>query len=199
LNSSFHLPTLDAWKREGCYDEIGRNLGYRLEVVQARWSESAAPGAVFRLDLQLRNQGWAAPINARPLCLVIDDGNHAFVARLSEDLRPVLGPGAAWRFDSQLVLPPTVRPGVYEMFLWLPDPAPPLAMRAEYSIRLANAGIWRDQGRNAGMNALTTAGQPLIVEARPGARTSNRQGAIPFAPLERGGAGPQNAAEKSAP
>lgn len=186
LNSGYYLPTLEGWKREGCYDDVGRNLGYRLEIVEARWSETTAPGDVFRVQLKMRNQGWAAPINARPLHLVIDDGSHAFVAKLSDDLRPLLGPGVARRFAVRLALPPTVPPGSYQMFLWLPDPAPALARRATYSIRLANAGIWHDQGRSAGMNALTTGEQALVVvEAQQrGGRSGNREGASAFVPLE---------------
>jgi hypothetical protein len=190
LNSSFHLPTLDAWKRDGCYDEIGRNLGYRLELVDARWSESARSGHPFRLEFKLRNRGWAGPINARPLYLVIDDGGHAFIARVSDDLRPLLGPGKTQRFDVRLALPPSVVPGSYQMFLWLPDPAPALARRAEYSIRLANIGLWNDQGRVAGMNLLTTAEQRLVVEDRGRARDDNPPDTILLRPLEDGVAPP---------
>jgi len=111
-------------------------------------------------------------------------------SQLSDDLRPLLGPGSAQRLDVRLVLPATAPPGVYQMFLWLPDPAPALARRIEYSIRLANAGIWRDQGRSGGMNELTAAAQPLVVEARGRARASKSKGAIPFVPLRLGvGAG----------
>jgi len=39
-------------------------------------------------------------------------------------------------------LPSTVEPGTYQLLLNLPDPEPTLKGRPEYSIRLANAGVW---------------------------------------------------------
>jgi hypothetical protein len=186
LNSSYYRPTLDRWKSERCYDDVGRHLGYRLEAVEARWSGEALAGQPFRLEVQLRNQGWAPPINARPLRLVVDDGARAFVADLAADVRPLLRAGETRRFDVKLALPAGAPPGLYRMFLWLPDPAPALAPRPEYSVRLANAGLWRAEGRAAGMNELTTPEQPLVVAAGRDQRPAEGGDTIPLVPLTLG-------------
>src|SRR5581483_2475531 len=124
-----------------------------------------------------------------PLRLVVDDGERAFTATLAGDVRPLLRAGETRRFDVRLALPPGTPPGRYEMFLWLPDASAALAARPEYSVRLGNPGLWRAQGRNAGMNALTTPDQPLIVKAARRARSPEDGEALPLEPFSPGSPG----------
>jgi Domain of unknown function (DUF4832) len=59
-------------------------------------------------------------------------------------------------------LPDDISPGRYEMFLNLPDPAPSLRERPEYSIRLANKNVW---DAKTGFNSLN---HSIAVKASPG-------------------------------
>jgi hypothetical protein len=184
LNGSFYRPMLDGWKREGCYDEIARTLGYRLELEHGEWSERVSAGGALRVWLRIANRGVAPLMNARPLYLVIDDGAHAFAAELAPDARPLFRPGGTAPVDARLAVPEDAPAGAYDLYLWLPDPAPALTPRPEYSVRVANRGTWRAEGRNAGMNALTTspARKLTVVPGAPAAR--HRAGAIPLLPLD---------------
>ena len=44
--------------------------------------------------------------------------------------------------NENLTLPANIAKGYYELYLNLPDASPSLQARTEYSIRLANDGIW---------------------------------------------------------
>jgi Domain of unknown function (DUF4832) len=50
-----------------------------------------------------------------------------------------------------VTLPANLEPDRYAVFLNLPDPAPGLSNRPEYSLQLANKGVWE---ANTGFNAL---------------------------------------------
>jgi hypothetical protein len=184
LNGSFYRPTLDGWKRQGCYDEIARTLGYRLELEHGDWPEQVSAGGALRVSLHVTNRGMAPLMNARPLYIVLDDGAHAFAAELATDARPLFPPGETTPVDARLALPDGAPPGAYDLYLWLPDAAPALAARAEYSVRLANRGTWRADGRNAGMNALTSPARKLSVVGAGAPARRRAPGAIPLAPLD---------------
>jgi Domain of unknown function (DUF4832)/Domain of unknown function (DUF4874) len=181
LNSSFYKPVLERWRREGCFDEVGASLGYRLQLLEAQWSDEVSSGQLFRLTWRMINTGFATFINPRPLIVVIDDGTHAYSAQVAPDARTLWPPGRQVATDVRLALPPEAPPGAYNVYLWLADPAPALARRPEYAIRLANEGLWRQDGRNAGMNALTSLDHPLLVQRRRG--PPSRSG-IRLEPLE---------------
>ena len=69
------------------YDYIRDHLGYRLELHTAAWPDSliVTTGAALEFTATLRNWGFAAPINPRPVYLVV----------LSDDLSKII-----WRSDT---------------------------------------------------------------------------------------------------
>lgn len=147
LNFDYHEDVIDHWESNGCLDAIRRALGYRLELVEAQVPEAARPGGAFDLEVTLRNVGYAAPFNPRPVEVVLagPEFHRATVAEL--DVRRWL-PGAPIVLRLHVQLPAEIAPGSYSLALALPDAAPSLAERPEYAIRLANEGTW-DSGRNA--------------------------------------------------
>lgn len=69
LHDGYHQGVLSRWKTEGCFDEIERNLGYRL-VLQDVHYDAIEAGKRCKITLRLNNKGYAAPMNPREAWLV---------------------------------------------------------------------------------------------------------------------------------
>lgn len=159
LNQSYHPNVIAGWQEQGCYPEIQRRLGYRLALTTARFNPEVRPGGVISLTVQLENSGFAAPINPRPLYLVLapagadgDRGSEVGSAvRLPVDPRR-WEPGAA-TVTVRVQVPSRASPGAYNLALWLPDAAAPLAANPRYAIRFANEQVWQ---ASTGYNVLGT-------------------------------------------
>lgn len=146
INRDFYVPAIRQWKREGCYEDIARRLGYRLRLASATVPRQADRGDVLPVNLALRNDGFAAPYNRRNVEVVLRDrktGNEVRL-RAKGDPRRWL-PGASREVAVRVRVPPNLTPGDYAVLLNLPDPAPRLRDRPEYSVRLANEGLWEPQ------------------------------------------------------
>lgn len=143
LNSGYHRGVLDSWRIGGCMAQVERRLGYRLSLKAARFAPSARPGGTWRLELELANEGFAAPFLPRRAEVVLRHrvSDRQYRADLGVDLRQLL-PGAPHPLGLDLGLPADMEPGRYAASLHLADPDPALAARPEYAVRLANAGVW---------------------------------------------------------
>lgn len=157
LDGSNQSSFADIWKTPGCiqagssitgaattlYDEAHRRLGYRLRLVAASLPDSAAPGSTAAIAFTMRNDGFTAPINQRTVRLVLRPAAGAEIAMtVATDPRTWL-PGADIAVSAPWTLPADLPAGTWTLFLHLPDPAPALAGRVDYAIRLANGGgIW---------------------------------------------------------
>ena len=137
VNSLYHEQVLRTWKVQGCYDEIARDLGYRLELRSATFDERIAPGGLLHLTVRLENTGYAAMYNPRPVYVVFDD------QRVATTIDP-----RRWEPGKPIVERVTVRipadtePGLHRVGLWLPDADPRLREpdRVEaYAVRIVNA------------------------------------------------------------
>ncbi len=145
LNTSWgdSLNLLERWKEVGAYAEIGKRLGYRFRLTSATFPEKIRPGAEFELVLSVENEGFSSPHNPRPVKLVLRPQNEGsiYTLALADDPRRWSG-GETTRLQVLAGLPPGMAKGVYDLFLWLPDPAFVLAARPEYAIRFANEEVW---------------------------------------------------------
>ena len=153
LNIGYHVGVLDGWRTGGCMAEIERRLGYRFRLVNSSAPEAAVSGAEFELNFTIANDGFANLYNERPLEVVLRPkaGGGAVRIATGEDPRRWM-PGR--NTDVRIVarIPSDTQAGEYEVFLSLPDLSPALRDRPEYSIRLANDGIWE---QSSGMNLLS--------------------------------------------
>lgn len=138
LNSGYHSGVLDRWKSSGCMDEVINRLGYRLIMREASCIGTFAKGNTVHLTLQLENGGFAAPMNPRnaELVFVAQDGT-ATRFPLGSDPR-TWHPGAH-KIETDCVLPDDK--GTF--YLALEDPL--LSQRPEYSMALANEGVFDPQ------------------------------------------------------
>ncbi|MEM8946305.1 MAG: DUF4832 domain-containing protein [Planctomycetota bacterium] len=146
LHLNYHPQVIATWRKQGFLQEVGSKLGYRLELVSFTCGTSAAHRGKFSFSLMLKNTGWAAPINDRDVFLVAkrDDLRQEYRAKLDVNPRTWL-PNQTVDLSGFLGVPKDMPFGEYRLYLSLPDPAPQLAGRKEYSIRLANNGLWDDQ------------------------------------------------------
>ena len=132
----------DRWEADGCYDEVLRRLGYRLMITEAHYTAKPSAGEKFRLVLELKNKGFAAPVNPRSVELVFMDGNgKKTVYELNEEDPRYWFAGETIMLDKEVVLPHDAI-GTCSMFLNLPDPEPALHDHPWFSIHLANTDIW---------------------------------------------------------
>jgi hypothetical protein len=146
----FHLTTLnrdyarkfhERWIRDGCFGEVTRSMGYRLELRSALVDAEGERGGTVAAAVRIRNVGWARPANGRPLQLVLRHAASGRTYRVSSgDLRNVTPEdttpdrfGLSWR------VPGNAPTGRYLVGVAAPDPVPRLAARPAYAVRFANA------------------------------------------------------------
>jgi hypothetical protein len=164
LNLDFSEAVLDTWRDDGCMAEVERRLGYRFRLISVGSSTTVKQGANMALRVTMRNTGWAAAVNRRPLWLILRKASPTKAV-----YRFYLGTAENWQAGATLIrscllsIPPRLAVGTYQLLLSLPDAAPSLASRPEYAVQLANAGgLWEP---SAGLNRLLRA---VTVQRRAG-------------------------------
>lgn len=141
LNDYYHPDVLNRWAAEGCLPEIKRRLGYRLSLETGIYETIAAPGTDYHLTLDIRNEGFAAPVNPRPVELVFEGPVSTYRFELPVEIRRWYG-GQSQQVEAVVALPESMETGTYKLYLHLPDVAPQLRDDARYAIQLANSGLW---------------------------------------------------------
>ena len=160
LNIDYHPDVLSGWEAGGCLDTVRQRLGYRLVLEATTLPSRAEPGATGTVTVQIRNDGFAAPINPRnaELVLLAPDGGEAWRQVLDVDPRRWLPEHGTITFSEDIELPEALAEGEYTWALHLADPTDSLHDFAVFAIRLANDEIWDP---DTGLNAL---GLSLTVE-----------------------------------
>jgi hypothetical protein len=155
INPMYYQQTINVWGQTAA-DSITRYLGHRLRLVSSTVTSTTGVNGSVTAAITLTNDGWAAPVNNKPVQLILDNGSGVgSTVQFSTDLRN-LGPGASATITKTFTAPGTA--GTYQTYLAIPDQSPSLQGRPEYSLRLANAGIWNSiTGRHA-LNAPITVG-----------------------------------------
>lgn len=189
LNADFYPGILDLWRAEGCFDEIARRLGPRFALVDAQVPDAVAAGGSLDLTFRVRNDGYAAPYNPRPVEVVLRHRATGAQATLPTQADPRLWrPGRTETVSVGVPLGMDLPRGTHDVALRLPDPSERLRDRPEYAVRLANPGVW-DAGR--GVNELGLAVQ--VTASAPVAAADAVVGSVEEL-LERvGGGGPPKA------
>jgi len=141
---------INRWKDQGCFDEISRNMGYRITLRQSTISNETIEGKI-NLNLQLENIGYGKMYNPRKLELVLvsEDRKKEYAIPLDSDPR-FWSPGLRKDLNLTIHVPDSVPLGTYSLHLSLQDPAPALYGIPKYAIRMANAGLWdAEKGYNS--------------------------------------------------
>ncbi|HEX2878845.1 MAG TPA: DUF4832 domain-containing protein, partial [Polyangiaceae bacterium] len=163
VNDDYHPDVLQRWSDEGCRPEIERRLGYRLALVSSELPEAVLPGGSFTLRVEIDNEGFAAPVNARPVFLVLEHEGERSLVDLNQEVR-VWTPGTV-SIETRIQVPSTATLGEWRVALWLPDQAEALRDLPEYSVRLAAADVWQ---ATTGDNTL---GTMTVSDTAPGDAT----------------------------
>jgi hypothetical protein len=162
LNTDYHPGVITSWADDGCLHEVKRRLGYRFTLVEGTYANEVKPGDGFPIDIELRNDGWAAPFNPRLIELLLrhETSGVIYKAALPDDPRFWLADdNAVYSLNHTICIPAGMPLGDYELLLNLPDPEPLLYWRREYAIRLANALVWEDNtGYNKLLHTITVTG-----------------------------------------
>jgi hypothetical protein len=165
LNTDYHPGVLGGWASGGCLDTVKQRLGYRLALVEGRYPNTVRLGGNLAVEIDLRNEGWAAPYNPRPVELVLRHQGTLAVHRfpLAVDPRFWLADGGGNHSIVQSIpIPANLPAGAYDLLLSLPDASPTLADRAEYAIRLANDSVWEaSSGLNRLLHTVTISAAPI--------------------------------------
>ena len=143
LNTDYHASVLNGFISNGCMNEIKNNLGYRFELVNGTFTQSANAGATFPLVLKIKNAGWATPYNERKAYLVLRNTgtNQEYSIQLASDPR-LWTSQVETTINENVTLPANIVAGSYKLYLSLPDSDANLKPRPEYSVRMANTNTW---------------------------------------------------------
>jgi hypothetical protein len=144
LNIEYHPDVLASW---GDNIEIAKQkLGYRFALTHSTVKVERGKAQV---NLQIRNDGWAAPYNPRQVQLVFQSAKHTFKVDVPADPRR-WGAGTTTDLSWTVKAPPV--PGKYKVLLNIADPKLQSQARlpgssetynAVYAVRLANNGTWQ--------------------------------------------------------
>jgi len=150
INIDYYIPTINAWKASGCFEEFQRSLGYRFSMVNSSFATETSGS--FKMNLQLINNGYAPLYNKKIASLVLKNKvSGAFYAvPLAYDMRESK-PGVIVTLDESVSLS-GIPAGDYALYLRVADQAVSLNDRIDYAVRFANAGTWTTD--NGGMNDL---------------------------------------------
>ncbi|MEO8582253.1 MAG: DUF4832 domain-containing protein [Flavitalea sp.] len=152
LNLDWYKPVIDAWKVAGCFDELQRNLGYRLALESASIPDKVEKTRDLKITINITNLGYAPLYNYKNAVFVLKNTSSGELHEiaLDDDLRkckPMV------KFKIEKTINTTDLPaGGYDLYLKICDDAVNLKSRSEYSIRLANENTWVQD--NGGMNNL---------------------------------------------
>jgi hypothetical protein len=166
LNAGYFEGVLDLWRAEGCYDEIARRLGHRFALVDAELPDAITPGGELGLTFRVRNDGYAAPYNPRPVEVVLRHRATGAVTTLPTGADPRFwAPGRTETVSIDAPLPMDLPRGAHDVALRLPDPSPRLRDRTEYAVRFANVDVWdAERGENRlGLETRVTASVPVAA------------------------------------
>ena len=142
MNVEYNREVLELWLQEGCFGEVQLKLGYRFRLVEADLPREVRRGTAASFRLLLVNDGWASPYNPRLAQLLLRHTGTSQIYTIPLSADPRLWTRGAHTVMVDHQIPRELETGTYEMLIEFPDPEHGLFRRAEYSIRLANPGVW---------------------------------------------------------
>jgi hypothetical protein len=149
INILYHPDVINAWKTQGCFEEIERRLGYRFALTDITWNPKIRPGGILHFEANIKNDGFSAPYNEHSAYLILQ-GDKCYRSKLNYDPRSTLSETTV-SINSNFHLPADIGIGSYALQLLITDVFQSLSGEPSYSIRLANEGLWIE---NSGVNDL---------------------------------------------
>ncbi|HMO63486.1 MAG TPA: DUF4832 domain-containing protein [Ferruginibacter sp.] len=144
LNAAYNNNVNNDWDSLGCMRSIQQNLGYRLVLQSALLPAKAKKAGRISVQLRLKNTGYAAPFNPRPVQLILRNTVSGSITTLHFTTNIQSWHSGAFVLQQQFKLP-AIAAGRYELLLNLPDGYPSLRSNPAYSIQLANEALWEQE------------------------------------------------------
>ena len=142
LHLNYYRPTINAWKSSGCFEELQRDLGYRISLLTAHLPSQVGANKDLNISIRVANRGYAPLYNYKITSLVL---KNSASGKQHEILIPVdmreCKPSGELIIDKKLKTA-GIPKGTYGLSLKISDRDEKLRQRNEYSIRLANKEIW---------------------------------------------------------
>ncbi|MBO4453792.1 MAG: DUF4832 domain-containing protein [Paludibacteraceae bacterium] len=141
--SSYATQVTRRWRDSGIFDTLNIHMGYRYNLVQAAYSDEAAPGGRMNVVIHLRNDGYAPLYNQRTAYLVLKNSAHTYCLPISSDPR-YWRPGHTFITERELI-PSDAQEGTYHLYLWMPDRYESIKNDPRFAVRFANVNVWDAQ------------------------------------------------------
>ncbi len=141
LSADYAPSVLNRWKADGCYAEVSRTMGYRLQLASASHASEAAAGQSVTVHVDLRNVGWARIFSARKLVATfINTTTGARFSAAAGNLQTLASQATSNTRQTITVPVPTgAAPGSYTLHLSAPDIHSTTASDPRFAVRFANA------------------------------------------------------------
>jgi hypothetical protein len=162
LNINYSANFINGWKSGGCFDQISRTMGYRLQLDGLNHSSSASKGTAIAFNVNLRNTGWSRMFSKRPLVITLrNKSTGATITGSGGDLSTVASSASA-QITVNVSVPTSAASGDYDVQISAPDIYSTNSGDARYAVHFANS----DSGSQA-WNSSTgrfSAGTSLTVQ-----------------------------------
>jgi Domain of unknown function (DUF4832)/Domain of unknown function (DUF4874)/Ricin-type beta-trefoil lectin domain-like len=141
LNVNFAPEFLNAWRANGCFDEVSRSMGYRFQLDSVSHPQQASVGESIDVDIALRNVGWARIFTARKLVVTLRNKTTGSVLTgAAGDLQTLTSQAqSSSTIRVRVAVPVGAEVGDYDVRIAAPDIFGGTAGDSRYSIRFANA------------------------------------------------------------
>lgn len=182
LNSDYNNDVNNDWLSGNCLDEIKKRLGYRLVLKSSSIPDSAVAGEALTLEIEIENEGFAAPINPRQLWLALrnTETNQEYKLLLDgQNTNPQFWlAGSTIQLETSAILT-GVPSGTYSLWLHVADPSNNNSVldRPEFSIRFANIDTWESTTgyNNLNSNIIVSGSEADILDFLPAIITGATQ------------------------
>lgn len=142
LNLDYYVPVLQEWKTNDCFADFEKKLGYRLSLISSSVKNEATMNGILEFNAVINNSGFAPVYNPKNTFLILRSitNGTTYKKKLSFDVRKV-APKQSFELKESVSLS-EIPADTYELLLKIEDISSKLIARSDYSIRLANTGLW---------------------------------------------------------
>jgi len=166
LNIDYAPSIINKWKADGCFAQVSRTMGYRLQLDAASHAPEATAGQSVTVNVDLRNVGWARIFSARKLVATFKhSATGATFGAAAGNLQTLASQAtASTRISINVPVPANAAQGSYTLYLSAPDIHSATAADAKFAVRFANADdAAKGQAWDA-TSAMLKAGTTLTVQ-----------------------------------
>ncbi len=141
LNVAYSPTFINAWKNGGCYEEVARTMGYRVQLDALAHPERSTRGSTADIAVELRNVGWARMFSPRKLVVSLKHkASGAIITAAAGDLRSLVSQAeSSTTVTVAVAIPTDAALGEYDIFLSAPDGFAKTSNDARFAARFANS------------------------------------------------------------